>query len=218
MKFKLAVVAAISLLSAVSFGASENNSGQIQTEAPRRSSSEERIIRRINPQAGLIWSEYRGTDNKVYFGSNGFSAGATLDLFGTQKMVFETGLLYRQRNASADSGFGTTTFTARYLSVPADLKYYFNGQENTSLYIKAGAMGSNLLDSNTTRTVSGSTVNFNADQWELDGITGLGLKFYLSPSTDLFVEADYQRPWSNMFNGNYAYSALSANAGFGVNL
>ncbi|MDZ4676543.1 MAG: outer membrane beta-barrel protein [Oligoflexia bacterium] len=213
MKFKF-ILAAVSLMSTVAFGATEN-SGEVVTDAPRRSSSEERIVRRIIPQAGIIWSEYRGSDNKVYFGREGYSVGALFDLLGTHKMVLETGALYRERGVATDN----TTFRARYISIPVTAKYYLNGQENTSFYLKAGAMGSNLIGSDSTRTVSSnSTVNFTADQWELDGVAGVGMKFVLSQNTDIFIEATYQRPWENLFSGEYAYSALSGNAGFGINL
>jgi hypothetical protein len=220
MKSKYVVIASglllLSCFGAPSFAASENG-GSNQTDMPRRSSSSDRIIRRLIIEGSLVNAGYEGGDSSRYSKPNGYSAGALLDLIGTDKLVLETGALYRQLGTNIDNGLKNNTWTANYISVPVSAKYYFNGQENTSLYLKAGAMGSTLISNNTYYATP--TTQIGARSWETAVLAGLGLKLNLSAETDLMLEADYNRALDSLFADSSLYrSDLAATLGFAVNL
>lgn len=203
-------------LSNPAFGASEDG-GNNQTDISRQSSSPARAVRRIIIEGSLVNAGYEGGDSSRYSQPNGYSAGILFDLFGTAKMVLETGALYRQLGTTIDNGLGSNSLTANYISVPVSAKYYFNGQENTSLYMKAGAMGSTLISNNTYYATP--TTQIGARAWETALLAGLGLKFNLGANSDLLVEADYTRALDSLFAGSSVYrSDLSAALGLAFNL
>jgi hypothetical protein len=190
------------------------------TQQERVSSSNERFFRRIIPQVQWIYSSYQNPDVAT-LNRQGWGAGATFDIGTAMNLVVETGLLYRQLNGGFQDTFGTSEFTNNYLSIPLDLKYYFAGQEMTSLYIKAGVMGSTLASSTVTNSpgFAGSPQNAAGRTWETAGVAGVGLKFVTSKTSDFIVEADYNRPTDTLFtNATNYYSSWNISAGVGVNL
>ncbi|OFZ11210.1 MAG: hypothetical protein A2Z20_11005 [Bdellovibrionales bacterium RBG_16_40_8] len=63
------------------------------------------------------------------------------------------------------------------------------------------------------------TTQIGARSWETAFLGGLGIKFNLSPATDLLLEADYSRSIDSVFNNASVYrSDLSAALGLAVNL
>ncbi len=197
-------------------------SNETKMKIENRGSSEERLFRRLIPQAALILSDYRGSDSSRYQNRNGFSIGALLDLGSGYNLVGETGLLFRQLNAASQYGAWNTNYSYNYLSVPIAAKYYFSGQENTSLYVKAGAMGSTQVSQSTTTSAgsAGPVYSVNDQNFEVSALGGIGAKFYISQDTDFIVEGNYSRDVNTIFmTGNGIYNAsLNLSAGVTVNL
>jgi opacity protein-like surface antigen len=168
-------------------------------------------------EASLSNIGFQGDDSTRYSSANGYSAGALVDLLGTSNLVLETGVLYRQLGTTYKNGLGDNRFTANYISVPISAKYYFSGQEVTSLYLKAGVMGSTLISDNTVYATP--TTRIGARSWETAFLAGVGVKVNLSDVSDLIVEGDYSRSIESVFNNASIYrSDLSAALGFAVNL
>ena len=216
MKSILLAVAALVSVCSLSYAGQE---GSTETTVDRSASSEQRLVRRIIPQADLVYSNYQGD----VINRQGYAVGALVDLGTGYHLVVETGALYRQLNASFNNSFGNTDYTANYISVPASLKWYFSGQENSSLYIKAGAQASTLINQNATYSpgYTGSSRDLNGRSWEFAGLGGVGAKLYLSRSSDLILEADYTRATDTLFtnaNGNVYDSAFNFGAGVAFNL
>lgn len=160
--------------------------------SPTRSGSGS-FISRITPEASVIGSTFTGTMASESFGAKtGFGAGILVDL-GRSSYVFETGLLYRRLGTEV-SGFYTDQnfiWSLNYLSLPLAMKYFFRGQDLTSLYLKLGVMPSMLLSED---MALGSTQQWTAtynNSVDLSGIIGVGVKVALSHSADLILEATY---------------------------
>ncbi|MGE3974724.1 MAG: outer membrane beta-barrel protein [Bdellovibrionales bacterium] len=192
--------------------------GTIEANAERESSSPERFFRRIIAVGSLTNAGYEGGDSSRYEKPNGYNVGILLDLLGMNKLVLETGALYRQLGTTMENGLGENHLTANYISVPATAKYYFSGQERNSLYLKAGAMGSTLV-SNNTAYVTSSTTKIGARTWETALIGGLGAKLVLNETTDLVLEGSYTRALDSVFEDVEVYrSDYSGTLGVAVNL
>ncbi len=171
------------------------------------------FFRRIFVTASLMSAGYAGDDAERYTEPNGFSAGFLFDLAGQESFVLESGLLYRKLGNRVTDGFLGADYSGQYLSIPFAAKYYFGGQEATSLYVKGGLMGSLLVAENNTLLSPG------ARSWETAFLAGLGYKVALARTTDLIVELDYTRALSSIFPGSSVYrSDLSAALGVGVDL
>jgi len=191
--------------------------GVSETTAPRQASSPERFFRRLIVEGALVNAGTEGGDISRYSKPNGYSAGVLFDLLGTQELVLETGVLYRQFGTTVENSFGDNSFTANYISVPVSAKYYFNGQENTSPYLKAGAMGSTLISNNT--IYASRTLQLGPNAWETALLAGLGIKVNLTSSSDLLIEADYTRSLDSVFTNQNVYrSDLGAALAVAVNL
>ncbi len=164
---------------------------------PRQEPSSGRFLRRLIIEGSLVNAGYQGGDTSRYKKPNGYSAGLLLDLVGTANLVIETGVLYRQLGTSLENSVEDRDFTANYISVPVSAKYYFGGQEGTSLYAKAGVMGSTLISNNSLYTTP--TTKIGARRWETSLLAGLGFKLNVATATDVLVEADYARAFESVF-------------------
>ncbi len=184
---------------------------------PRDSSSPDRFVRRAIVQASLANAGLEGGDSTRYTKPNGYTAGLLFDLVGQDNLVLETGVMYRQFGTSIDDGLGENKLTANYISVPISAKYYLSSQELSSLYIKGGVMGSTLTSDNT--LYSTPTRRIGARSWESAVLAGLGAKINLTDSTDMVLEANYNRALDSLYDDSTVYrSDLSAALGFAVNL
>ena len=191
--------------------------GRSEATNTRESPTSGRIIRRVIFEGSLTNAGYEGGQASRYSKANGYAAGALFDLLGGGNLVLETGLLYRQIGTSVDNGVNHDDFTGHYLSVPASLKYYFSGQEHTSIYIKGGVMGSTLVSGNQIYTTPTSKIG--ARSWETSFLAGLGLKLDLSPMTGIVAEADYNRAVDSIFPDSNIYrSDFSGTLGLALNL
>lgn len=191
---------------------------EIRGMGPKTSSSPERFVRRIMPQASVVFSQVQGADAGDYYGRNGFTAGALVDLGGGD-LVVETGALYREMGLIRQSG--GPALNVQYLSFPVAAKYYFFGQESTSPYVKGGAMGSTLLSQNANNSpgYTGTQFNVAARSWELSALAGVGGKFYLSPGADALVEMSYIRAIDSLTPDASIYSAsVNLTAGIAISL
>lgn len=197
----------------------QENSNTTSTE--NTASSPHRLVRRIMPQVQLIYSNYQSDATTNYINKQGWGAGALFDFGTAQHLVLESGLLYRELNGGFQNTYGSTTYTFDYLSLPVAAKVYFSGQENTSFYLKAGAMASTQTASNVVYSpgYAGSAQSVNGRAWEFAGLGGAGMKFVLTPQSDIFIEADYSRPTDILFTTATGYNAAwNLGAGFGLNL
>jgi len=197
-------------------------SNEVKLRIENRGSSEERFVRRLIPQAAIISSDYRGSDAPYYANRPGFSVGALFDFGPGYNLVGESGVLYRQFSAATQGELGgSVQYTNNYLALPLTAKYYFGGQENTSLYLKAGLMMSTLVSqtANTSAGYSGPIYDVNNRNFELSALGALGGKFYLSPQTDLVIEGAYSRATDSWTNASGIYNAAwNVSAGLAVNL
>ncbi len=219
---KLAALMVFIVLGFLSKIYGQEYSNQSKMRFENRGSSEERLVRRIIPQASIILSDYKGADAPDYLNKNGFSVGALADLGTDYNLVLETGLLFRQFNAGSQFALWNTNYTNNYLSVPVAAKYYFSGQENTSFYVKGGAMGSTLVSQSTSSTPgnAGPIYSVNDQNFEVSALGGFGAKFFISRDTDFVVEGVYTRDVNAIFTnpaGVYI-GALNFSAGVTVNL
>ena len=205
----------LSCASPSAFGADYGASTEISVINENR--DQDRFFRRVIFEGSLANAGYQGDGSSRYSNPNGYSAGVLLDLLGHGGLVLETGAMYRQLGTTYNNGVGDNKFTANYISIPVDVKYYFSGQETTSLYLKAGVMGSTLISNNT--MYSTPTTQIGARSWETAFLGGLGVKFNLSSATDLLLEADYSRSIDSVFNDANVYrSDISAALGLAINL
>lgn len=197
--------------------AADDSTGTTQGQVTTESHNSDRFFRRIMAEAAYSNVGFQGDNTSRYSQPNGYTAGILLDIIGTGNWVMELGALYRQFGTNYNNGLGNNSFTANYISVPIDAKYYFSGQEGTSLYIKAGAMGSTLTSNNTLYATP--TTQVGARQWETAFLGGVGCKIGLNDTTDLLIEGDYSRSIDSVFDGSNVYrSDISAGAGVSVNL
>jgi hypothetical protein len=197
--------------------AQDDAMGTSEASAPRTSSSPDRFFRRAIVEGSLVNAGWEGSQNTRYSKPNGYAAGILFDIIGTQSLVLELGAMYRQLGTTVDNGLGSNDFTANYISVPVAAKYYFSGQESTSLYLKAGLMGSVLVSNNTVYATR--TTQVGPNNWETAALAGLGLKVNVASSTDLLLEADYTRSIDSVFSNQNVYrSDLGAALGVAINL
>jgi len=216
-KYRLTVLlfTFLSCASPSAFGADYGASSE--TSVTNENRDQDRFFRRVIFEGSLANAGYQGGGSSRYSNPNGYSAGVLLDLLGRGGLVLETGAVYRQFGTTYNNGVGDNKFTANYISIPVDVKYYLSGQETTSLYFKAGVMGSTLISNNT--MYSTPTTQIGARSWETALLGGLGVKFNLSSATDLLLEADYSRSVDSVFNDANVYrSDLSAALGLAINL
>src|ERR1700722_15702920 len=100
-----------------------------ETSATNDNRDPDRFFRRIIVEGSLANAGFQGGGSSRYSRPNGYSAGVLADLLGNGPLVLETGALYRQFGTSYANGVGGNDgFTADYISVPVDLKWYLNGQ------------------------------------------------------------------------------------------
>jgi opacity protein-like surface antigen len=214
---KLKVVMSVAALTFLSVSALAQEETTTRTSVTGESRAPDRFVRRIMVEGSLANAGYQGDTEGRYSKPNGYTAGILADLIGSDKMVLETGVLYRQFGTDYASGIGPNTFTANYISVPLAAKYYFRDQEETSFYMKGGVMGSTLISDN--RLYETATSQFGARAWETAFLVGLGMKFNLTAATDLLVEADYSRSIDSVFNNYSVYrSDISGALGLAINL
>ena len=217
-KYSLVVLffAFLGCWSFTAFGDDEGG-GSSHTSVTNENRSQDRFFRRINFEGTLANAGYQGDESTRYSKPNGYSAGVLFDLLGNGGLVLETGALYRQFGTTYNNGLGDNSFTANYISVPVDLKFYLSGQEATSFFLKAGVLGSTLISNNTMYATP--TTQIGAKSWETAFLGGLGIKFNLSSATDLLLEVDYSRSIDSVFSDASIYRTdLSAALGFAVNL
>lgn len=178
-------------------------------------------VRRLLPQAQVTYSNYQNSFSTNYLDRQGWAVGALLDLGTHRHWVVETGLLYREINGGFQTSFGMTNFSYDYLSLPTAAKFYLTGQDSTSLYFKAGAMASTLTTSTVTVAPGNrkSIPDLNSKNWEVSGIVGAGMKFVVTPQSDIFVEAGYSRPLDILLSQALGYNgSWNLTGGFGINL
>lgn len=154
-------------------------------------------FRRVVPTASIIVSDFVGGEAHKYEHDPkvGVGLGATLEI-GRENLVFETGLLYRQQGISQKISDVEVVVHADYMSLPLAAKYYFNGQDVSSFYLKGGLLPALLVS----KKVVGKTLNFRMERsdyfmtnFELGAIAGLGGKINLSSNAALILEANYSR-------------------------
>ncbi len=205
----------VSLISQANFA--EESGGSSQASITNSARSPDRFFRRLIFEASFANAGYEGQDSPRYSRPNGYHAGLLFDLLGTGGLVLETGALYRQFGTTYNNGLAENDFTANYISIPIDAKYYLSGQEATSLFIKAGVMGSTLISNNT--MYSTPTNQIGARSWETAFLVGAGVKFNLTGATDLLFEVGYNRSIDSVMNNVDIYrSDLSAALGLALNL
>ncbi len=215
-KFFVASSILVGFMSGVAQAASDYNMSESSLPT-RTASSEGRFARRLMVEGALLNAGFEGGDNSRHNQPNGYSAGLLGDFIGTGLIVMEAGALYRQMGTTPQNGFGNNSFTANYISVPLSAKYYFTSQEFSSLYVKAGYMGSTLISNNT--YYSSPTRQLGAQQWESAVLGGIGYKINLGSSTDILVEANYNRGLDSVFADSNVYrSDVSGALGFAMNL
>ena len=210
----LLLAAATCLLPTISLAATTGSSESTNTND---SSNPNRIVRRVILEGSLTNAGYDGGQASRYSKANGYAVGALFDLLGSGSLVLEMGVLYRQLGTTIDNGLGNNDFTANYISVPASLKYYLSGQERTSLYLKAGVLGSTLISGN--QIYITPTTHVGARSWETSFLAGVGLKVDLTQKTGLIGEVDYNRATDSIFPGSDIYrSDITGTLGLALNL
>ena len=137
-------------------------------------------------------------------------------------LSFRTGLAYQQKGFlfrvqddvnifNLNVPVGVTLITeADYLTVPVELMYTFNNRSAVQPYITAGLTGSYEMAARV-RERAHFLVDINVEKqeleltrslynrWELGAKVGLGVEFDL-PVGNIFLEAGYQRAFTNMLN------------------
>lgn len=213
---KLSALASAAVLwTAAAYAAPD--AGTSEAYESRRETGSEHFLRRVIVEGSLLSAGYQGGDSSRYSKPNGYSAGLMLDLLGNGNLVLEAGALYRELGVDIDSGLGNNKFTANYISVPVSAKYYFAGQEATSVYVKGGLMGSTLLSNN--RAYTSPTRQIGARSWETSLLAGVGYKVQLSSMTDILIEANYTRSIDTIFPDTNIYrSDLVGTLGLALNL
>lgn len=218
-------LATLLVLFSSSYGLAQSYSSEEEENLGRSSAymitvppNENRFFRRIILGGGLINSGYEGADLSRYSRPNGYIAGILLDIIGTKKLVFEVGAQYRELVSNFEaSAAPDSTVVAQYLTVPVNAKYYFNGQNATSLFIKGGVLGSTLLSNN--KIYSDQNKEIGPRLWETALQAGMGVKLNLSPYSDLIIEANYNRSVDPIYeNSSIFRSDLIANAAVALTL
>lgn len=205
----------INFAAANSFAQEDANTNT--TSAGTTASSPDRFLRRIIFEGSLLNAGYEGSGTERYSKENGYAVGILFDLIGTHNWVFETGASYRHLGTDVNNGLGNNSLTANYISIPVSAKFYFSGQEGSSFYLKAGAMGSVLISNNTIYATPTTQVGPNA--WETALLVGIGYKMQIASAADLIIEANYTRSINSVFSNDDIYrSDIGAAIGVAVNL
>lgn len=180
-------------------------------------------VARVIPQMGMVMSDVVGTQTSNTGNKTGLALGATLDI-GREKLVGETGLIYRQLGAKSTDSQGAMTISMNYLTIPGVAKYYFRGQNTDSVYVKGGLLASILVskqvDYSDANGATGNTEKFDTQTFDLAPTIGVGGKFAFNEKTDFVVEAAYMRSLTQvgLNNTSVFFSALTLTAGLGINL
>ena len=69
----------------------QENSGSSQSTITSEGRSPDRFLRRVIFEGALANAGYQGDNTDRYSKPNGYSAGAVVDLLGSQNLVLETG-------------------------------------------------------------------------------------------------------------------------------
>lgn len=189
--------------------ADQASAGESTASLPAAESRNDFKPTRILPQIGGALSSITGEGTGDAKNRVGLHVGATAD-FGSSDFVIESGLLYRQLGANA--GQGDSELTANYLSVPVFAKYYFQGFDETSLYVKGGLLASVLVYK---EQRGGRAIN----DFDFGPSAGIGAKFPAGSSSEFFVEANYYRGLIQLWeNGSQYNSSLALMGGFSLAL
>ena len=180
------------------------------------------IISRVIPSASVIISRFVGNDATGSQNKTGFGIGATADI-GHSDVVFETGVLYQQLGTTTRINDLNVSFDLNYLSVPLEAKAYLNGQDASSLYLKAGLLPSFLTAKNMTVSdgvISVSTSNLLVNDFDLRGIVGIGAKIDLNQRSALVFETTYMQGFTKVPSENYEIynSAITFTGGFAIEI
>jgi hypothetical protein len=192
-----------------------DSSGESSTVLPFAEGESGYQPSRILPQVGGALSTVVGDRTGEARNKPGLQVGVTAD-FGSTDFVFESGLLYRQMGSDVRDGAGE--LTANYLSIPVFAKYYFQGVNETSLYVKGGVLTSVLVHKEE-KIGYGVTSGPRINDFDFGPAVGVGAKFPAGTSSEFFVEANYYRGLIQLWENTTQYnSSLAFMGGFSLAL
>lgn len=222
LKCSVMGLALMSVVSLSAYGETEKGEdnlkggGEITTTVKEIRMPSDSGFRRIMVEGSAVSATYDGTDASKYSLPSGYSVGVLFDLIGKNEMVLETGLVYRRVSTNVESGLPDNTLNADYVGIPLSAKYYFSGQDVTSIYLKAGVIGSALTGNNT--IIAAKNRNVEPKLWQTGAQAGLGVKFDFARDASVLVEVDYLRAFESVFDNATVYrSDASAALGMGMN-
>lgn len=157
-------------------------------------SNDRSVISRVMPVVGMIDSNLVGGSTDDSFSSKiGLQVGGLMDI-GHSDAVLETGVLYRQLGATIESA----QVNLNYIAIPVGGKYYFSGQEDSSVFINGGIMPQFAVS----RTISSGSASVDASgifgSFDLDAYLGVGGKISMGDRTDFVVDLTYSRGLTNL--------------------
>lgn len=132
----------------------------------------------------------------------GFTAGILAD-FGTADLVFETGVLALNANATEDANNDSVTLDVNSWGIPLLGKWNMSGHPHSTVFLKAGVMPFQP---------SGAS-----DDFEVLGVAGIGAALPLFRNTALTLDATYNALFDNDGPlGNFQGVALMGGLQFGL--
>jgi hypothetical protein len=178
-------------------------------------------VARFIPHVALTATSFVGADAEPYRAKSGLAAGILADLGRESNLVLETGVLYREAGAVSDSTIRPTNVFLRYVSVPAAMKYYFNGSQNTSAFLKLGVLPSILVGRDITvpLVAAAPTAHLDTYTFDIGAFAGFGSKFMITESADFSIEGVYSRSFTGLAaNQELFNTGLQISAGLGLAL
>jgi len=209
-----------------------NAFAQIEAYSSTRVSSSRRMLSQLTPQFSYTGSILDGNETQNLDGQrSGIGAGLRLDI-GRTDFVFETGLVYRQLGGPAylysEEEARQRGLTSRlesdielnYLTVPLMAKYYLNGRENASFFVRGGLQPSALIyrearlrNSNSSGVKDISVFN----DFDIVGALGVGFQIPINETTMIVMDGTYLRGFISVFNTSSVYNnGFSGNIGLAI--
>jgi hypothetical protein len=194
----------------------------------------------IIPSIGTNLAEFTGSNTSGFnmVPRVGLAIGSYFEI-GSANFVFAPGVFYMQEGSSftgitttttsSDFDFTTTTtgsgeFDFNYITVPLTGKYYFNGQDSASFFLKGGLVPQFLVSNSASVSAGGQSASFNnlsgVQTFDLGIQIGCGGRFPLGNSNTAFlIEGNYTHGVLNVgSSGTLNNSVAGFLTGFGIGI
>ncbi len=212
-------------LAATAYAQSEGHYTSAKVASARKTLSQ------VTPVFSYSGTILDGDSTQNLDGQNaGIGAGVLFDI-GRSDLVFETGFLYRQMGGPAyllteqeAVDRGSTRMAAdlelNYAIIPLMGKYYVNGRNDASFFVKGGIQPSLLIfrEARLKNPIVTDVKDLShINDFDLIGAVGGGLQIPLNDTTMFVFDATYIRSFTTVFNNMPLYhNGFCGSVGLGI--